>query len=278
MRSKTVCGFATALVMVTGCMVDNADFDPSVAWPPATQDGAASPPADGGSGQDSRAKKSAPFSCTPGAFIACQTSDVLQRCGVKGKGVEKVDCSHGCNATTKKCNQCDSSQPAQCVNDALVSCSASGELSKESCKYGCATGKCKDCEKKVFFKDADADGYGDSLESKWACEKPEGYSINAKDCDDDLVEVRPGQTSYFKDPIVGTKSFDYNCDNTHELQYPLATFGSCARKGSICLGSGWLLLVPPCGGSGIYMDCKPKGNKPKDGCSEIVLGGVQHCR
>lgn len=278
MGSKTVYGFVAALVMLAGCTVDNADFDPSVAWPQA-QDGAA-PTAhdDGGPGQDSRAKKSTPFSCTPFTFIACHSLNVLQRCGGKGKGVEKLDCPHGCNATTKKCNQCVPSSPSQCAKDVKVSCSASGELSKDTCEYGCFAGRCKDCQKKVFFKDADADGYGDPKETKLACEKPQGYSTNYKDCDDDLVEVRPGQTTYFKDPIVGTKSYDYNCDAKHEMQHPTATLGTCIRKGSTCEGSGWLLLVPPCGGAGFYVECKPKGSKPKDGCKEVVVGAVQHCR
>jgi len=268
--------------MGAGCTVDNADFDPAVAWP-AVQDGAGAIAAqpDGGPGQgpDLRANKSTPFSCTPGAFLSCHSTDVLNKCGVKGKGVEKVKCTYGCNATAGRCNQCDPSEPAYCAKDVVVTCSASGELSKETCKYGCDAAKCKGCPKTTFYRDIDADGYGNPLVSTLACEKPEGYASNALDCNDELMEVRPGQSAFFKDPIVGTKKgFDYNCDTKQELQYPVATLGSCARKGATCLGSGWLLLVPPCGGAGFYMECKPKGSKPKDGCKEVVVGGLQHCR
>lgn len=264
------------LVALAGCTVDNRDFDPSVAWPPAIQDGA--PPApDGGPAQDSRTK-STPFSCTPFSFVSCQSDQLMLRCGVKGKGVETVPCTHGCNSTTQQCNQCIPSGPAFCSKDVKVVCSATGELSKETCKYGCHAGQCKDCTKKVFFKDADADGFGDSSETKLACELPDGYSANYKDCDDALGEVRPNQTSFFKDPVPGTKSFDYNCDNKAELERPTGTLGSCARVGAMCVGSGWLLLVPPCGGAGFYMECTPKGSSPKDGCKENLAGAVQRCR
>ncbi len=281
LASKTVCGFALVLVALAGCTVDNADFDPAVAWPPEA-DGAATPPPldpDAGVSPDSQPKKSAtPFSCTPFTFVACQSDKVMLRCGAKGRGVEKVPCTYGCNATARRCNQCTPSSPDTCEKDVKISCDAAGKQTKETCTYGCASGQCKDCPKSLFYKDGDGDGYGDATESKKACEKPQGYSKLDSDCDDDLKDVHPNQTSYFKDPISGTKSFDYNCDKKAEAQYPTATVAKCALKGGKCVGGGWLLLVPGCGAPGFYMDCVKKGSKPNDGCKEVVKGNVQRCR
>ena len=282
MASKTVCGFAVALVALAGCTVDNTDFDPTVAWPPEADSAVATPPpADPDGGvlpPDTQPKKSSsPFSCTPFTFMSCHSDQVMLRCGVKGKGVEKVTCTYGCNATAQRCNQCTPSSPDTCDKDVKVTCDATGKLSKETCTHGCASGQCKDCPKSLFYKDNDGDGFGDATESMLACAKPQGYSEYDSDCDDDLKEVYPSQTAYFKDPISATKSFDYNCDKTSEPEYPTATVSKCTLKGGKCVGGGWLLLVPACGAPGFYMDCV-KGSKPTDGCKEVVKGGVQRCR
>jgi hypothetical protein len=269
-------------VALAGCTVDNEDFDPAVAWP-AEADGAVAPPPpaapDAGAAPDTRPpKKNTPFSCTPFTFVACHSDKQMLRCGVKGKGVEKVACAHGCNATARRCNQCTPSSPDTCNKNDRLSCDATGKLSKETCTHGCASGQCKGCPKSLFYKDGDGDGYGDATESKLACALPQGYSKYDSDCDDDIKDVHPSQTTYFKDPITGTKSFDYNCDNKTEPEHPMATVSKCTLKNGKCTGGGWLLLVPACGAPGFYMGCVKAGSKPSDGCKEVVAGSVQRCR
>jgi hypothetical protein len=47
------------------------------------------------------------------------------------------------------------------------------------------------CETRVFYVDADDDGYGDNA-SVHACERPEGYAESNDDCDDDNPGINPG--------------------------------------------------------------------------------------
>jgi hypothetical protein len=46
----------------------------------------------------------------------------------------------------------------------------------------------------IFYRDADADGYGNPAASMRACAPPAGYVANAGDCDDTNGLVRPGVT------------------------------------------------------------------------------------
>lgn len=289
-RLFCICGLVTSL---WACTVDNADYDP-LAGSVLRQDGAAVEQADGAPPQADRQpvrpkqQQPAPApSCKPGAFIRCLTPTQMLRCAANGKDHTGESCPHGCNGQTKKCNQCNPNQTPYCKDGALIICSSQGESSSETCKYGCQQGSCLGCAQVTFFRDADGDGYGDPAKTKVACQKPVGYSTDNTDCDDTIGEVMPGQILYFKEPIAsvksasakgGTQSFDYNCDSIQEQQHPKATSGSCTRKGQGCQGSGWVLLVPPCGGGGLFIECKPAGPKPKDGCKEVVITGTQFCR
>ena len=56
-----------------------------------------------------------------------------------------------------------------------------------------------DCDGKVdegvlitYYRDADADGYGNPSGTAQACSQPAGYAVNGKDCDDTDREVHPG--------------------------------------------------------------------------------------
>ena len=43
----------------------------------------------------------------------------------------------------------------------------------------------------VYYLDDDEDGFGDLNNTLPACAQPEGYVLNAEDCDDDDDDVRP---------------------------------------------------------------------------------------
>ncbi len=45
-----------------------------------------------------------------------------------------------------------------------------------------------------FYYDGDGDGYGDPLDSTWACSAPTGFVADSSDCDDGDAEVHPGGT------------------------------------------------------------------------------------
>ncbi len=49
---------------------------------------------------------------------------------------------------------------------------------------------CK-CDEKVWYKDSDADGFGDLNVSQSACDQPEGYVENSSDLDDSNASINP---------------------------------------------------------------------------------------
>lgn len=57
----------------------------------------------------------------------------------------------------------------------------------------------------TYYRDADGDGYGDLGETILACSLPVGYSEDSSDCDDDNVDINPGETEICDE-------FDNNCD------------------------------------------------------------------
>jgi hypothetical protein len=61
----------------------------------------------------------------------------------------------------------------------------------------------------TWYRDGDADGYGDSLDAEVACEAPLGYSALAGDCDDSDPAYNPGA-----DESDCTDPEDYNCDGS----------------------------------------------------------------
>lgn len=63
----------------------------------------------------------------------------------------------------------------------------------------------------VFYRDADADGFGDPAASVTACAKPAGYVTDKTDCYDANKNAKPGQTGRFS-VHRGDGSFDYDCD------------------------------------------------------------------
>ncbi len=95
--------------------------------------------------------------------------------------------------------------------DAFVDNDGDGYGSDEDCNdddgtvHAGATEICdgidNDCDGSVdedvtqeFFRDADGDGFGDSENTEWACERPTGYVPNGNDCDDALADAYPGNT------------------------------------------------------------------------------------
>lgn len=59
----------------------------------------------------------------------------------------------------------------------------------------------EDCDSQVddgvqtrYYRDADADGFGDSLTSQLACSPPSGYVTNRTDCNDANASIHPGTT------------------------------------------------------------------------------------
>jgi hypothetical protein len=269
-------------LLLPACTEENAVYTPSDAGDDA-------PGADGALLGDAKhlgdAKKvgdakqvgdAKPAICTPNAFVKCDSTKVLIKCNTAGTAEVKVDCSPAlCDATLKRCSECDPASAPTCSGDTLVSCSANGLVVKTLCPNGCQSGKCVSCTPQTFFHDADKDGWGNNAAPVSACAKPAGYVTNGGDCDDLDVSAHPNQKAFFTFVTAGVGDFDYDCNKQEEQQYP--SKGNCAWKGNNCVGDGWSGVIPACGQSGQFVDCE-KQSGGGTSCAQTVTKKVQACR
>jgi len=270
-------GAAMVAVLQSGCAVDNPTYRPLPdGEPPAVAaDGgaAAAPTPDAGAHMADAAPKQL---CTPGEFLGCAGPVKLKRCAEDGLGHELVTCPKGCNRNAGRCNDCDPKSKPGCKGVFQVSCNARGLVVKVACPYGCFAGKCKGCSLKSYFADKDGDGFGDAKSPQQACAKPDDFVLNDLDCHDGSPAAHPKQTAFFKKPMSGTKSYDYNCNKTEERERTGISLASCTKANGACKGSGWMLLVPKCGGAGLYVSCT-KANGAKT-CTPLIGMATQSCR
>ena len=101
-----------------------------------------------------------------------------------------------------------------------------------------------------WYKDGDADGFGDTDQRVWALWQPDGYAENNRDCYDGNKDAKPGQTSFF-DKDRGDGFFDYDCNGVAEKEQTAT--GSCSNGTA---NQGWEGGVPEPGRSGTWLvDC-----------------------
>jgi len=91
-----------------------------------------------------------------------------------------------------------------------------------------------DSENAVYYEDADGDGYGNPDSSISYCYLPEGYVLNADDCNDYDSTVYPGAEEICGDGI------DNNCDGNDEA-CPIVYHPQ--RTTTICLGESATLWI-----------------------------------
>jgi hypothetical protein len=195
-------------------------------------------------------KADARFTCVANSFVGCTTNkQSIIKCNPAGDATVEVNCGMSkCDVALKRCNGCNPSFPPSCGGSAVLSCSVDGVLVSTPCPQGCVAGKC--------CTDVDNDS----------------YSTCAGDCRDDDPLVHPGQTSFY--PTASNGSFDYNCDNKAEQEYPSPV--SCHFMGGNCTGAGWQGTVPACGSAGVFVKCvKQAGSCVPD---SAVPGTIQGCR
>ena len=101
--------------------------------------------------------------------------------------------------------------------------------------------------KRVFYRDADGDRFGDPKKSVRGCQPPPGFVDNARDCYDKNRRARPDQRDYFA-VHRGDGSFDYNCDGHQTRRFLARAFCRVKENGGCALASGWGRgKIPKCG-------------------------------
>jgi hypothetical protein len=77
-------------------------------------------------------------------------------------------------------------------------------------------------------------------------------ACGGNDCCDYDSRSNPSETTFYATPDA-CGSFDYNCDNQLEEQFPTAS--NCQVSGFTCSGEGFDKTVPACGASGTFDSC-----------------------
>ncbi len=162
-----------------------------------------------------------------------------------------------CNGSNEKCatQKADGitcATDAECTSGQCVTgvCCRTACAAPNTCNDSGSAGQCKcpnlTCAANVscttFYRDSDLDGYGDNTgamgTTKVGCADtvPAGFVANNTDCDDNNVNVHPGQTAYFAVPR-SNGTFDYDCDGTIEKElneYPGASCAFCPTPTAGC--------------------------------------------
>ena len=143
---------------------------------------------------------------------------------------------------------------------------------------------------RMYYRDADLDGYGDPNVALSACSQPNGFVTNNADCYDGNADARPGQAYYFASPR-GDGSYDYNCDNIEQKRYE--GYSYCTEAGLNCdvVGTGYWSSngtgAPPTGGpncgltTGAFGGCREVWGGPLGTnltCENREFSSTQTCR
>jgi hypothetical protein len=120
------------------------------------------------------------WSCNPTSFCECvATGKKPQQCGVDGDcdgRPDKTPSAEVCNGEDDDCNGL--------IDDVKPNTPGA----------------------KLYYRDADGDGYGDAQNVRWLCKPEAGWVEQGGDCDDSRKEIRPGAVELCGDDL------DNNCD------------------------------------------------------------------
>jgi hypothetical protein len=125
-----------------------------------------------------------------------------------------------------------------------------------------------------WYADDDRDGYGRASAKVSACSAPgEAWSQRAGDCNDDIADVHPEQSTFFDHAYQaadGSMSFDYDCSGHEEgNNQQQAAPDDCGILALLnCTGSGYSKVARA------GADNPLCGSRRKDFCQGALLGAV----
>jgi hypothetical protein len=126
----------------------------------------------------------------------------------------------------------------------------------------------------VFYRDTDADGYGDEAHSKSACAKPSGYTAEHTDCDDAKAAVHPGAAEV-------CDQIDNDCDQLIDTADSSVTgtlpFYRDLDHDNVGAGTATYACDAPSGYVASSNDCNDNDNLTYPGAAEICDGGDNDC-
>lgn len=104
-----------------------------------------------------------------------------------------------------------------------------------------ASAECR--EPTRYYRDRDGDGFGAGDARSFCGAPPDGWVVDAGDCNDSDARVFPGQTRFFGESYTkdSVQSFDYDCSGTEEPAPNAAGAApNCPALGLVvCLGTGY---------------------------------------
>lgn len=123
----------------------------------------------------------------------------------------------------------------------------------------------------TFYADQDQDGYGTAGASLVACQRPQGYSENANDCDDAVTEVNPGASET-------CNGVDDNCDGTVDEGLAQSTwYADADQDGHGDMSTAVQACMAPVGHIAQGGDCNDGNASVFPGATEVCNGLDDDC-